>query len=137
MFVICLGISILVSSLAPVGQWLFIAMAPHNIRSILSPFWIQALLILFKYFLPALVAYGLLRSIGIQKKYNFRARGFSLVLIGSALIVFFRLALAFASGVEGGGAAYVVAQLGVFVFIPAWIAILIGLIQIWRSQPSS
>lgn len=137
MFNIALGISILIAAFLPIGQWLLLWVAtPKTISATVGSFGTHMLLIFLKYLLPALLLYGVFRLSGLQRKWNFKARGSTLILIANLLVLFFALVRAFASRVEGGGASFVVAQFGAFVFWPAWLAIVVGLFLLVRAQSS-
>ena len=139
MFNIAFAVSVLLAAFMPLGQQLFFMVFgnPRLLSKSLGPFATQMLGLFFKYVLLALVIYGALRLIGAHRKVNFKARGYGLILAANVVILIYSLARSLASLVEGGGAHFVLAQFGTFVYWPAWLAIVVGFVQLSRAHASA
>ena len=138
MFNVALAISILVASVFPLGLRLLLVFVPPTLlTTTFGPLGTQLIILFSKYFFGAIIIYIIFRLTKIEQKFNFKARGARLILTANMFVIFFGIVRALASLVEGGGAAFVVAQFGPFVFWPAWLAIIIGLVRLWRNQSAS
>ncbi|MEO7643241.1 MAG: hypothetical protein ABIU07_17610, partial [Ramlibacter sp.] len=77
-------------------------------------------------FVLPVIIYLVLRLVGAEVWMKSRPGIQRLLAVGNVVCLLYALARAFAAGIEGGGASFVVMTLGVYALIPALVMLLIG-----------
>ncbi|MFZ6721677.1 hypothetical protein [Undibacterium sp. Ji49W] len=128
-----LGFTFLLADLFPIGTYLMmfvpgIHMMPHGMATLLT--------VLIKYLPAALITAWFFRSEKFRERVPAPIPGGKLLMVGVVMTLLTIAAAMFASTVEGGGGAYLVGSIAVFIILPARILMLFGIVKFLLGMPA-
>jgi hypothetical protein len=139
LFNVALGLSVLLASVYPLGldllYWLF---SPTALRAAFGASGTLVLVVMFQYLLVAALLYLLFQALNMARRFNFRAQGRWLILLGSALALTLAvLELLIVGDLSQWLAGTIAAWLAVIrpvAFLLAMAALLVGFVQLLAAQ---
>jgi hypothetical protein len=138
MFYINMGIAILLSQIVPIHRLILLPILRlfhSSIKSLNIPnVVLGSILLIFTLSALYLAAHIFTKYNKLQQKLPTKIPGTYFIITGLVLYFIFKVVLIFASTIEGGGPAYAVRQLGIFVIYPAYALIGAGLYKAYQAQ---
>lgn len=136
MFYINMAIAIILSQVVPISSTIIsiLRLFPSFIKGLhLSHTTFGIIMLLITLSILYSVTHLVTKHNKLRERLPNQIPGTNFIISGLILYVLFKAVLIFASTIEGGGAAYTVRQLGIFVIYPAYILMCIGIYKAYKA----
>lgn len=130
---ISLAITILLSIVIPFNLFILGPFTTvRQLRVAITPVGAAVVIFVCKYFVVALLLYGLLRVTKLSERFYVGGPGSTMVLVANWVALVFVFLVSLLATIEGGGPAFILSQFTPYIMIPAYIAMVWGLVRLWR-----